>query len=62
MPRPRTYGKGVETVKTSVELPEDLWRAAKILAMDEKKNLQEVIADALRNHLKAKKGGKKDER
>jgi hypothetical protein len=56
------WGKGVTTVKTSIEIPEDLWRAAKIRAIDERKNLQDVIADALTTHLRLhrkepKKGG-----
>ncbi|MDQ6893025.1 MAG: hypothetical protein M3167_10140 [Acidobacteriota bacterium] len=47
------------TVKTSMEIPEDLWRAAKIRAMDEKKNFQDIVAEALREYLrKQKKGGK----
>lgn len=50
-------------MKTSVEIPEDVWRAAKIRALDEKKNFQDVVAEALREFLrKPKKGGEKDER
>jgi hypothetical protein len=53
--------KGVITLKTSIEIPEDLWTEAKIRAAREKKSLQEVVADALREHLKRpRKGGKKD--
>ena len=60
MGRRSKFGKGVTTVKTSMELPEDVWRAAKIRAMDEKKNLQDVVAEALREFLKlSKKGGSK---
>jgi len=63
MPRASDFGKGVKTVKTSIEIPEDVWRAAKIRAMDEKKNFQDVVAEALRDYLKKqKKGGGKDER
>jgi hypothetical protein len=59
MARPRSYGTGVKTVKTSIEIPEDVWRAAKILAIDEKKNFQDIVADALREYLrKQKKAGK----
>jgi hypothetical protein len=54
--------KGVMNVKTSIEIPERLWTEAKIRAAREKKSLQEVVADALGEHLKRpKKGGKKDE-
>ena len=42
-------------MKTSLSLPEELWRAAKIRALDEGKNLQEVLADALREYLKTKR-------
>jgi hypothetical protein len=56
------WGEGVHTIKTSVEIPEELWAAAKIRAVHEKSNLQDVIAAALRQYLRApKKGGKKDE-
>jgi hypothetical protein len=53
-----TRPPGTVTVKTSIELPEDLWKEAKIRAMDEKSNLQDVIAAALKSYLK-QKGGKK---
>lgn len=42
------------TVKTTVDLPEPLWRAAKIRAMDEKSDLRSVIMAALEAHLKSK--------
>jgi len=63
MPRRTDFGRGVRTVKTSVEIPEDIWRAAKIRALDDRKNFQEIVAEALREFLKrAKKGGGIDER
>jgi len=63
MPRASDYGKGVRTVKTSIEIPEEVWRAAKIRAMDEKRNFQDVVTEALREYLKkSKRGGGKDER
>jgi len=50
-------------VKTSIEIPEEVWRAAKIRAMDEKRNFQDVVTEALREYLKkSKRGGGKDER
>jgi hypothetical protein len=58
MPKASDFGKGVRTVKTSLHIPEELWRAGKIRAMDEKKNLQDVVADALREYLKKKGGGR----
>lgn len=46
-------------MRTSIEIPEELWIAAKVRAAHEKSNLQEVIAEALRHYLKLpKKGGK----
>jgi hypothetical protein len=41
-------------IKTTVELPEDLWRAAKIRAMDERHDLRSLIIAALKTHLKTK--------
>ena len=51
MPRPTVFDKGVRTVKTSIELPEDLWQEAKIRSMVERKNLQDIVAEALRSFL-----------
>ncbi len=57
------WAKGVKTMRTSIEIPEEVWTAAKIRAAQEKTNLQDVIADALRVYLRLpKRGGKKDER
>ena len=39
-------------VRTTVELPAELWRAAKIRAMDEQADLRAVIVRALRAYLK----------
>jgi len=41
-------------VKTTVDLPEDLWRGAKIRAMDERTDLRSVIIAALEGYLKSK--------
>ncbi|MGQ0733943.1 MAG: hypothetical protein ACT4QD_09835 [Acidobacteriota bacterium] len=38
-------------VKTTVELPGDLWRAAKIRAMDERGDLRSVFIRALEQYL-----------
>ncbi len=52
--------EGVKTMRTSIEIPEEVWTAAKIRAAQEKTNLQDVIAAALREYLgiKPKKGSK----
>ena len=44
----------MSTVKTTVELPEELWRMAKIKAMDERSDLRSVIIAALETHLRHK--------
>jgi len=43
--------RGVPNVKTTVLLPEPLWRDAKIRAMDEHTDLRQVIIAALRAYL-----------
>jgi hypothetical protein len=40
-------------VKTTVELPQQLWRAAKIRAMDDHTDLRSVVIAALRSYLQA---------
>ena len=49
-------------MKTSVDIPDDLWKAAKILAVEESKDLRDIIIEALQEHLgkKAKVRGKGD--
>jgi hypothetical protein len=41
------------TVKTTVDLPQDLWRAAKIRAMDDLTDLRSVVIAALKAYLDA---------
>jgi len=41
-----------DTVKTTVELPGELWRAAKIRAMDERADLRTVLIRALESYLR----------
>jgi len=49
-------------VKTTVELPQDVWRAAKIRAMDEQADLRSVVISALRAYLKLPEARSADER
>jgi hypothetical protein len=49
-------------VKTTVELPEELWRAAKIRAMDERGDLRTVLIRALELYLKPQDAKGKRER
>ena len=44
-------GNQREPVKTTVELPGDLWRAAKIRAMDDRVDLRTVFIRALEAYL-----------
>jgi metal-responsive CopG/Arc/MetJ family transcriptional regulator len=54
------WGKGVSIMRTTIQLPEDLWKAAKFLAVEERTNFQDVVAAALRDYLKRrKKGGRR---
>jgi len=49
----------VEMVKCTMKLPADAWRAGRIRALDERRDFQEVVADALKLYLKQpQKGGK----
>lgn len=41
------------TVKTTVDLPQELWRAAKIRAMDDLTDLRSVVIAALKAYLDA---------
>ena len=50
--------KAKELVKTTLRLPKKLLQEAKIKAVMEERNLQEIVAEALASYLK-KKGGKK---
>jgi hypothetical protein len=55
MPKPRGSS---ELVKTTVLLPEKLWRAAKVQAVDQRGDLRDVIIAALEVYLaKSRKGG-----
>jgi hypothetical protein len=51
-------------VKTTISLPEDLWKAAKIRAMDERMDFRSVVIAALeaylRTEVKSKKEGKNE--
>jgi hypothetical protein len=46
------------TVKTTVALPESLWRATKMRAIEERTDLRRIIIAALEAYLSASKTGK----
>lgn len=41
-------------MKTSIKLPEDLWRQAHIRGLHDRMDLQDVIAEALKVYLRQK--------
>jgi hypothetical protein len=47
----------IEMVKTSLKLPKKLWREAHIRALDEHREFQEIVADALAAFLAPKSKG-----
>jgi predicted DNA binding CopG/RHH family protein len=55
--------KKIEMTKTTLRIPKQLLDACKHRAIDEGRNLQEIVADALEAHMKTKiksdKRGKK---
>ena len=63
MPAKRPADKGRPSmVKTTVELPEDLWRAAKTRALDERTDLRSVLISALDAYLGQKPKSKRESR
>jgi hypothetical protein len=44
--------KREHTIKTTVDLPEPLWRATKIRALDERTDLRSVVIAALETYLR----------
>jgi hypothetical protein len=55
--RPAEKGKP-NMVKTTLELPEDLWQRAKIRALEEHRDLRDLLIEGLALVLKRAKGGK----
>jgi metal-responsive CopG/Arc/MetJ family transcriptional regulator len=57
--RKTDWGRRAGNVRrTSIVLPDALWTRVKHRALEEKRNAQEIVADALEDYLrKAKKGG-----
>jgi hypothetical protein len=50
--------KSSPIVKTSLQLPEDLWRRAKFYAAEHRIDLRDVIMQALQSFLPEPKGGR----
>jgi predicted DNA binding CopG/RHH family protein len=48
--------------RTSLSLPDRLWKAAKIRSVEEGRDFQDLVSEALEDYLrKQRKGGKKNE-
>jgi hypothetical protein len=50
VPKPRN--PGAKVVRTSLDMPAALWKRAKVRAMDERRDLRDVLLAALRAYLK----------
>lgn len=51
-----------DKVKLTVEVPRSLWRAAKVRAAEEERDLREIVIDGLTMYLAGKKKGGRDAR
>ena len=47
----------VDMVRCTMKLPADLWREGRIRALDERKDFQDVVADAWRVYLQRPRKG-----
>ncbi len=58
MPKPRRANKPGEPtmVKTTLLMPEDLWRRAKVRAMEERRDLKDLLLEGLELVLRRSKG------
>ena len=57
-PRPRKSSKPGEPVKTTLLMPEALWLRAKARAMEERRDLRDLLIEGLELVLKRGKGGR----
>jgi hypothetical protein len=53
-PKGKAREERERVVRTTVELPEDMWKSAKIRAMNERRDLRAIIIAALEAYLKSK--------
>lgn len=56
---PKARRVDAETVKTTLAIPPALWREAKVRALDEGRDLRDVLLDALRAYLAKPMEGKR---
>ena len=57
MTRKSDWPKGIEIQKIGLALPKRLWQTGRMQALKEGRTFQEVIAEALEDYLRKKKGG-----
>jgi hypothetical protein len=57
---PRGKQRAEKVIKTTVELPESLWRNVKLRALDDHSDLRGIIIKALHAYLK-KRGAREEE-
>jgi hypothetical protein len=57
MKKPVRKEGSMKVVRTSLDLPEDVWRAAKVRALDERSDFRSIVIEALKLYLRTKKDG-----
>ena len=60
MPPKSKWGRGAEIHKTNLGIPKRLWQAARIQALKEGRNLEELVAEAVSDYLRTAKSGGRD--
>jgi len=60
MPPRSKWGRGIEVHKTNLGLPKRLWEAARLRALKEGRNLEELVAEAVSDYLRKVKTGGRD--
>ncbi len=53
------WPKGTEVQKTALAMPKKTWEAARLQAFKEGRTFQELVAEAIEDYLRNKKGGKR---
>ena len=51
----RTRAKGQDVIRTTLELPAELWQAAKIRAVEDRTDFRSVVVAALQSYLKLRR-------
>lgn len=49
----------IEMAKTTIRIPREVWREGKLRAMDEHRDFQDIVSDALRAYCKQRRGTKR---